>query len=405
MSKTKFRLRWPVHYYPATSDFFLHIRSALHTMPDGAKAYCFTVNNYRSLLDPLLWPDCVFCIYQEEVGDKLTPHLQGYVAFSVRVTMVKLHTYAGLARARFESARGSGPENVIYCTKAEGRLGGPYEFGDVNLCPSPGSRSDLKLVASDIRAGHGLKRIAEDHPSHFIRYHSGISKMVTMFAPRRKELTICLVLFGSGGAGKTTLAGCLARCLAGDVSSSDAGRAPPDPYYVPEQKGSGLYFDGYQQRSVVIIEEFKGNRMTPTFFNQLIDAKPFQVPIHGGVTEFDSKYVIITTNVYPSQWWPNVVYMASLQRRIVIFGTMHNKHRYSKSKSDVYYDARTGVFTSSSKRLRVLPPANAGLREHCDSFSPVAPAPPLVEVCAPLVAPCPLFEYSYFNLPFEQEIL
>lgn len=96
-----------------------------------AKQWCFTLNNYKELLDPSLFPSCTFCVYQEEVGESGTPHLQGFLQFCDRVSLPFVRDLPGLDGAHFEIVRGSAKQNVAYVTKADGRLGGPYEFGEI----------------------------------------------------------------------------------------------------------------------------------------------------------------------------------------------------------------------------------------------------------------------------------
>lgn len=96
-----------------------------------ARNWTFTLNNYEGLLDIALFSDCTYSIYQEEVGESGTPHLQGYLQFSCRKRLAFLRDLVGLEGAHFEVARGTPEENKVYCSKDEGRLGGPYESGEM----------------------------------------------------------------------------------------------------------------------------------------------------------------------------------------------------------------------------------------------------------------------------------
>jgi hypothetical protein len=212
-------------------------------------------------------------------------------------------------------AKGEGePEHATY-------LGGPYEFGELK---EQGKRSDLIAVADLCKQGDSLVSIADAYPSQFIRYHGGVTKYHAMCQPPRglDEETVCFVFYGSGGAGKTSFALRLAQYL-GPV------------FRVAQAKGSGLYFDRYKQGDVVIIDEFKGSRMLPTFFNEMVDMGPFDVPVHGGSVPFNSKYVIITTNVHPKLWWPNVQFQHSLRRRIIMWPIFRNLAFIPKKRSRI----------------------------------------------------------------------
>lgn len=318
------------------------VPTPLSSMPGGAKHFSFTLNNYASLLDPSLWPHCEYCVYQEEIGEAGTPHLQGYVVFTKKRTLATVKKLDGLERAHFETCRGTPQDNYRYCTKPDGRLGGPYVWPDGASLPSgQGARKDLGEIAKRIKDGASLKRIAEDHPSDFIRYHKGFQALQTYTAPRRRhdQKTICFVFFGSGGAGKTTFARRLAHFLASEDGASG------DVFSLAPVKGSGQYWDGYNQHDVVLIDEFKGNRMQPTEFNQLIDAGEHCVPVHGGQVQFNSKYVLITTNVHPTQWWPAIQFQHSLRRRIILFPVFHRLDYVRPAHLPPrIFDRRMGVF-------------------------------------------------------------
>lgn len=115
-------------------------------MVNGAKNYCFTINNPtdgdRLLLeDDVLAARAVYCVWQIERGEEGTPHVQGYVSLKVKKTIVQLKEW--LPRAHFECARGNPSQNRSYCTKEDGRIEGPFEFGE--LPRGRGARSDLSL--------------------------------------------------------------------------------------------------------------------------------------------------------------------------------------------------------------------------------------------------------------------
>lgn len=262
--------------------------------------------------DPSVWPHCTYCVWQLEISNHNRLHWQMYAEFDVAMMWTTLHTYDGLddPPAHFEVRRGTQAQAIAYARKADTRVEGPWEWG---VPKHQGQSVALTEVATSLKRGAPLREIADSHPVEMIRHASGIAKFQVLVAkPRPDDLeTLCFVFYGAGGTGKSTFARKLASYLG------------PRTFKVPSAKGSGLYWDGYAQGDVVLIDEFKGNRMQPTEFNQLIDRGPHQVPVHGGTTEFNSRYVLITTNVNPRNWW-DIEYMRSLRRRIILFPIFRN---------------------------------------------------------------------------------
>jgi len=264
------------------------------------------------LPDPSVWPHCTYCIFQLEISANNRLHWQMYAEFDVAMLWTTLHTYEGLDNplAHFEVRRGTQAQAIAYASKVDTRVEGPFIYG---VPKHQGQSVSLTEVAASLSSGSSLRDVAVSHPVDMIRHASGISKFQILVAkPRPDDLeTLCFVFYGAGGTGKSTFARLLASYLG------------PRTYKLPSAKGSGLYWDGYSQGDVVLIDEFKGNRMQPTEFNQLVDRGPHQVPVHGGTTEFNSRYIIITTNVDPRKWW-EIEYMRSLRRRIILWPIFRN---------------------------------------------------------------------------------
>lgn len=271
-----------------------------------SRNWLFTENNPEGLLDPEDWPGLKFCVYQLEVGEQGTEHFQGYCEFENPVRLATLQDC--IPGAHWEVRRGTAQQAREYCMKEDTRVEGPFEWGTPS---AQGARSDLEEVARRLQDGESVRDVAIAFPSQYIRYSNGFARFQQLIQPRRSSKTYCWVFYGSGGSGKSSLARRLAEYIGG---------GPDMVYKLPMRKSAPQpYWDGYRQGQVVIIDEFKGNRFEPTFFNELIDDGPLSVPIHGGQTEFNSELVIITTNVTPRLWWPTVEFKHSLQRRLLCF--------------------------------------------------------------------------------------
>jgi len=103
------------------------------------KNYVFTINNPTT---PVVFDsESMHClIYQLERGESGTDHYQGYVEFLRRITPSTAKGLIG-QNAHLESRRGTRAQAIIYATKADTRIEGPFEFG--NLEPTQGKRRDI----------------------------------------------------------------------------------------------------------------------------------------------------------------------------------------------------------------------------------------------------------------------
>lgn len=107
------------------------------------KAYVFTHNNYTAATlehyaSVAADQNCTYLVYGKEVAPTTgTPHLQGYVTFSVRKRIgVVRRLFPG---AHIESARGTPTHCRNYCIKD----GDFTEFGDFDALTPQGKRTDI----------------------------------------------------------------------------------------------------------------------------------------------------------------------------------------------------------------------------------------------------------------------
>lgn len=257
-----------------------------------ARRVFFTVNNPEGLLDFDAFgkKGCTFLLYQKEKGEeKGTPHYQGVMLFSKQMRLSALKKLPGMAGAHFEVVHDL-QASIAYCKKESTRIDGPWEHGAL---PEQGKRSDLTAVKKDLDQGMPLASIAQVHFAPFVRYHRSFALYKRLMTPPRNFKTVCILLVGPSGVGKSRTAHCLASYLSGN-----------DVFFVAQPKGSGLYFDDYAGQETMIIDEMDGATMTPTTFNALVDRYPHTLPAHGSAgQQMVSKYLIITSNYLPKYWW------------------------------------------------------------------------------------------------------
>lgn len=100
--------------------------------PNRSKAWCFTINNPTEddIKDILRLVDGQSYVFQKEMGELETPHLQGVVQFKNAREFNALKTAVG--RAHWEKCKNFAASKR-YCCKAEGRLEGPWHSPDCNV--------------------------------------------------------------------------------------------------------------------------------------------------------------------------------------------------------------------------------------------------------------------------------
>lgn len=119
-----------------------------------ARNWCFTLNNPTDALDFSEFPYCDYAIWQKEEGENGTPHFQGYLHLkeSRNLKWLKAQCEGMLKKAHFAVCRGTPEQNIEYCSKEEGRLEGPYEFG-TKPAGGQGTRNDLTEFIAQVVQG------------------------------------------------------------------------------------------------------------------------------------------------------------------------------------------------------------------------------------------------------------
>lgn len=227
-----------------------------------------------------------FAIYQLERGEQGTPHYQGYLEFTNPKTLTWLKKQVSL-QAHFEPRRGTSTDCINYCSKEETRIAGPWRHGTPGQ-ETQGKRTDLEEACSALKE-HGLKRLREDAPHLYVKYSRGFEALASTMPMLPREAPEVIVLYGPTGAGKT-------RLVFDSADLSDL--------YVSSIT-SGLWFDGYDAQSTVLLDDFAGraSKIELSHLLRLLDRYPVRVPVKGGFTHWTPTKIYITTNIHPEDWY------------------------------------------------------------------------------------------------------
>lgn len=252
-------------------------------MPNGAKSYCFTLNNYSEEE----YQSCLsFCANNEqveygivgkEVGDGGTPHLQGYFKLRVKRDIRALRNQFS-ARAHYEVARGSARSNREYCSK-----GGVYqEFGRKPSEVRP-TRDELAVrFRAAVSEGHrGVDDFAERNPGVYLfSGHNLLRNALTLKRPIvRPEIRVDWI-WGPPGVGK----------------SRRAHQDLPDAY-VKEPRTK--WWNGYLLEKDVIIDDFGPGGIDMNHLLRWFDRYKCMVENKGGMIPLYAERFIVTSNFSP----------------------------------------------------------------------------------------------------------
>lgn len=152
----------------------------------------------------------------------------------------------------------------------------------------------LEKVKEKIQNGASNLEVADDDFELWVKYHRAFSTYALICHQPRSEKTKLTVVQGPTGSGK----------------SYWAQEQDPNAYW----KNRGDWWDGYQGQTTVVIDEFYG-WLPFDFLLRLADRYPMQVEVKGGMVQFTSEHIIITTNKHPASWYQNV-YFPALTRRV-----------------------------------------------------------------------------------------
>lgn len=259
----------------------------------GSRSYCFTLNNPEGPLD-LNKDEIRYAIYQEEEGEQGTRHFQGYLELKkpMRLTAVKKLVPA-LARAHFETRKGTREQAREYCRKADTQKAGPFEFGV--WIAGQGERSDLQSVRRAIIDGKSDLELADEFFDQWVKYRQAFKEYRLLKTGQRDWKTQFELFIGPPGCGKSLRA--KSEC--------------PDAYWKPRDE----WWDGYQSQPYVILDDFYG--WLP--WDQLLritDRYPLNVQVKGSTVPFQARKVVITSNSCPLTWYKRAPSWDALFRRV-----------------------------------------------------------------------------------------
>lgn len=263
--------------------------------------FCFTKNNWSDL-DVALWNDenvwtkFKYSCFGFEVGKSGTPHLQGYFEFEnntkLRLSAVQTRIQGlGLMGYHVEIAKGTGIQNYTYCSK-------DGDFTEHGVRPKgQGKRTDIDVVCEDIsKGGFGMKQCIEKYPAQVVKFGNGLERIIQHYQPRRSFKTEVWWFWGPTGSGK----------------SRWAWEKEPDAYM---KSSSHKWWDGYIGQESVILDDYRPCKEMPfNFMLNLMDRYPLSVERKGGMIEFITKRIYVTSPYCPEMMCNHLEWIGTEQK-------------------------------------------------------------------------------------------
>jgi len=253
-------------------------RPVSNTMASQNRYWLLTIPQH--LFTPYLPPNACFIRGQLEKGDNTAYlHWQVYIHFkrAIRLAAVKKTFGEGI---HAEPTRSAAAEE--YVTKDATAIAGTrFQLGDKPLkrnCPtdwdmvkSAAQSGDFDKIPSDIyvRCFANLKRIRADN-----------------LEPVAIQRTV-FVYWGRTGAGKSRRA----------WEEAGLNAFPKDP--------RTKFWDGYKDHKHVVIDEFRGG-IDISHMLRWLDRYPVIIEIKGSSTVLSAEKIWITSNIHPSEWYPDL---------------------------------------------------------------------------------------------------
>lgn len=254
---------------------------------------CFTWNNPPANVDTRIrdWMDThvSYCVYQQEIGEKGTPHIQGYLELKKRLTMSSLKSKLG-STIHFENRRGTQAEAIAYCMKEDTRMPGtePIELGTRKKRANETKGPLIRQLKAMIDAGATNKEMWEENFEGMSKHYRAITEYRAEVGggPQREFLTEFEFHFGKPGSGKTEW----------------VLKKYPGAYWKPPT--SEKWYDDYKDHEVVVFDEFKG-WVPYAELNKLGDSTPYSVQVKGqkGGRQWLAKRLVIISNYLPQKWY------------------------------------------------------------------------------------------------------
>lgn len=306
-------------------------RNARATRSAPARKWCLTINNPKDADGQVLktmvdMGIAKYVVFQYEQGESGTTHIQAFVHLVIkkrRPQVTTIFTTAGGSSPHLEKAKGSPAQNRAYCTKDEGRVSGPYEYGSP---PKVGKAALMDSLWEDVKAGTKVWDMIQATPA--LAAHSKAIAYARMVHARKDacQWRDVRVTMHRGGTGLGKTRSCFVPDEYGEM-----------PFIVSKMQEGTVWWDGYDGQKTIILDDVCQGFMPLQMMLRVLDSYPIMLPVKFGSCMGAFTHIHVTTNTGPLDWYPGakLEHLDALRRRIKV--------------SWVYYKNPAGVVSRTNQ--------------------------------------------------------
>jgi len=226
-----------------------------------------------------------------ELGDKTErEHLQCKITWRVAKRWSAMKKLIG--NTHFEVSKS---KCFAYCAKLDANLIIMHDSR------APGARKDLADMKKMIDDGANDIDLWNEHFGSMCRYNSAMAKYKTLINKKkpRPRLEVEWIV-GPSGIGKSSRA---------DIEN-------PDAYWLNIDGTGNIWWDGYDDEEVVVIDDFRGSMFKYNDLLKLLNSRgKYRIAFKGGSAWLSCKKIVITSVEGPEDCYPHH-YDEQLKRRI-----------------------------------------------------------------------------------------
>lgn len=229
-----------------------------------------------------------YLVYGKEVGEKGTPHHQGFVVFKNQKRLSNMKDINGQAHWEIKSNKSTFAEASDYCKKD----GDFVEYGTLPVEPrvkGNEANSDKWRSINDKAKEGDLDWIDQKYPKVFNQSYKNLKQMKVDYMKRKPNLdAVCGTwYYGPSGVGKTNLTTTLY----------------PDAYL---KRAQNKWFDAYQQEEVIVVDDLDDSHAYMGYeLKKLADRYCYMVEVKNSSMYIRPKKCVVTSQYKIEEIWKN----------------------------------------------------------------------------------------------------